>query len=534
MLQNEKILNDTQANDSKEKMTKKKLFIAAKRHEMVLRIDEMSQMFTSINMTKVKKEVTRKELEDLRDYECIGWRQTKDCSPLGTREYENDENCSALIPNGRSGYCEVRNTRTGEVKRVMEMHCNSLRRHVMFKCDLFQSLQSHRILSMDYEHDPNFSYTHNQEVFRATNRLSDTPTLLGDDGKRTSESHGELELSFDRGIAYVVYEKMMLGAYVSVRLLRTLGCTLPIEVWYKPSEMSVEHPLLQLMVTEYKAYLRVIEDESVTSFFTKLYALFYSAFDNVLLLDADNFAVRDPKYLFDTQEFLETGAIFWPDFWKPGNTIFNINKESYLWEFIGLDYINAFEQESGQVLINRRMHYKALNLLMYYGFSKPRPHDYLNLMWGDKDLFRFSWIKSSSSFHMIERPPGSAGTKHKDHDLFCGVAMVQHDPSGNVIFLHRNTLKLTYTNNQTVWTHIQQYKRTALPLDHRVRGANGGKFFPQFKRCFGKDVQYHKFFTLKPMSEFPFANLEHDILRFAAAAANIIDNAKKSGSKKSS
>ncbi|CAH0478671.1 unnamed protein product [Peronospora belbahrii] len=462
-------------------MTKKKLFIAAKRHEMVLRIDEMSQMFTSINMTKVKKEVTRKELEDLRDYECIGWRQTKDCSPLGTREYENDENCSALIPNGRSGYCE---------------------------CDLFQSLQSHRILSMDYEHDPNFSYTHNQEVFRATNRLSDTPTLLGDDGKRTSESHGELKLSFDRGIAYVVYEKMMLGAYVSVRLLRTLGCTLPIEVWYKPSEMSVEHPLLQLMVTD--------------------------AFDNVLLLDADNFAVRDPKYLFDTQEFLETGAIFWPDFWKPGNTIFNINKESYLWEFIGLDYINAFEQESGQVLINRRMHYKALNLLMYYGFSKPRPHDYLNLMWGDKDLFRFSWIKSSSSFHMIERPPGSAGTKHKDHDLFCGVAMVQHDPSGNVIFLHRNTLKLTYTNNQTVWTHIQQYKRTALPLDHRVRGANGGKFFPQFKRCFGKDVQYHKFFTLKPMSEFPFANLEHDILRFAAAAANIIDNAKKSGSKKSS
>ncbi|KAF4316031.1 hypothetical protein BBO99_00008953 [Phytophthora kernoviae] len=383
------------------------------------------------------------------------------------------------------------------------------------------SLLSYNILSTDYEHDTNFSYIRNQEVFRTRNQLADTPIPLGADGLK-NESVGQLELSFDRGIVFVIYEKLLLGAYVSVRSLRAMGCTLPIEMWYKTSETNVEHPLLRLMVEEFGVYLRLMDDPLATHFYTKLYAIFYSAFDNVLLLDADNFAVRDPNYLFDTTEFVEKGAIFWPDFWKPGNTIFNIHKNSYVWDFFGLDYVDMFEQESGQVMINRRMHYKALNVLMYYGFSLPRAHEDLRLVWGDKDLFRFAWLKSKSSFYMTPRPPGSAGTKHPDYDLFCGVTMVQHDPSGRVIFLHRNTEKLTYANNRILWTHIQQYKRTSELADYYVRGANGGKVFPQFKRCFGKDVHYEKLFTLKPMSAFPFENLEDDLLRFAAAGAEVL------------
>ncbi|CAI5714877.1 unnamed protein product [Peronospora effusa] len=329
-------------------------------------------------------------------------------------------------------------------------------------------------------------------------------------------------MSFDRAIVFVIYESVLLGAYASVRSLRALGCMLPIEMWYKTSETNVEHPLLQLMVEELNVSLRVIDDPLATGFYTKLYAIFYSAFDNVLLLDADNFAVRDPNYLFDTHEFLETGAIFWPDFWKPSNTIFNVQKHSYVWEFFGLDYVDMFEQESGQVLINRRMHYKALNVLMYYGFSLPRTYETMQLVWGDKDLFRFAWLKSNSSFYMIPGPPGSAGTKHADYDLFCGVTMVQHDPSGRVLFLHRNTQKLTTDNNQLLWTHIQQFKRTSSLFDYKIRGANGGKAFPQFKRCFGKDVNYEKLFTLKPMSAFSFKNLETDLLRFATAGADVL------------
>ena len=42
----------------------------------------------------------------------------------------------------------------------------------------------------------------------------------------------------------------------------------------------------------------------------KVAALLNSGFEDILFLDADNVAVRDPTYLFDTQEYLDTGAMF--------------------------------------------------------------------------------------------------------------------------------------------------------------------------------------------------------------------------------
>jgi hypothetical protein len=53
----------------------------------------------------------------------------------------------------------------------------------------------------------------------------------------------------------------------------------------------------------------------------KAYAILHSRFREVLLLDADNVAVTDPEYLFQTPEFRRTGAIFWPDYQGPGHKV---------------------------------------------------------------------------------------------------------------------------------------------------------------------------------------------------------------------
>ncbi|CAI5731358.1 unnamed protein product [Hyaloperonospora brassicae] len=483
---------------------------------VLAKLQQLSHMFTAVDASTVKRRETQLQLAQLGDYECLAWRQTTNCTPQGDPEAHNDRNCSSVVPSGVSGYCEVRHRSTGDVARVLSMHCASLRPGVHFTCGMFQSLLAYSILSTDYEHDANFSYARNQQRFRAANALPVAASPLSGDEPTAAA------LSFERGIVLVVYEKLLLGAYVSVRSLRAMGCTLPIEMWYDPRETDVGHPLVQLLVRELHVGLRVLDDPRATTFYTKLYAVFYSAFDQVLLLDADNFAVRDPTYLFDAPEFVHTGAMFWPDYWRPGNTIFNIQETSFVWEFFGLTYTDAFEQESGQVLIDRRRHYKALNVLMYYGFSLPRAFEDLRLVWGDKDLFRFAWLKTKSPFYMSPRPPGAAGTKHPDYDLFCGVTMVQYDAAGRVLFLHRNTEKLTDANNRILWTHVQQFKRSLPVSEYYVRGANGGKVFPQFKRCFGKDVHYEKLFTLKPLSAFSFEHLEDDLLRYTAAGAEVL------------
>ena len=45
----------------------------------------------------------------------------------------------------------------------------------------------------------------------------------------------------------------------------------------------------------------------------KPYAILHSCFQEVLLLDADQVPVRDPAEVFRWPQYLETGALFWPD-----------------------------------------------------------------------------------------------------------------------------------------------------------------------------------------------------------------------------
>ncbi|GMF24610.1 unnamed protein product [Phytophthora lilii] len=197
-----------------------------------------------------------------------------------------------------------------------------------------------------------------------------------------------------------------------------------------------------------------INDHWATGFGAKVFAIYSSFFDRVLFLDADNVPARDPAYMFESKAFVDTGAVFWPAFWHPGPTIFNIHGQSLLWEVLGTPFVNSFKQESGQLLINRRRHAAPLDLVKFYTFHRPNPFTRLKLAYGDKDLFRFAWMKRSVPFTMIQTPPSVAGKVIKGS--FCGMTMVQHGVQGEVLFLHRNSNKLTGEVKRKIVYHRAQ------------------------------------------------------------------------------
>lgn len=337
---------------------------------------------------------------------------------------------------------------------------------------------------------------------------------------------------FDRGISIVIYDKLLLSVYAQVRSLRFMGCTLPIELWYVPSEINPsDNKLLHALRSEYGAYLRVVDDPAASHYFSKVYAVAYSAFDNVLFMDADNFAVRDPTYLFDTPEFTSTGALFWPDYWRPNHTMFDVNEKSFVWELLGVDYVDMAEQESGQILIDRTRHMRAL---LHYALSTPNLIQDLRLLWGDKDLFRMAWMRTQSSFHMIQRPPGSAGptatvveeaagtedpgATGESKLVFCGVTMVQHGPEGEIAFLHRNGQKLVRNDVDLVWTHIQLY-RMGISIEHFGPGlvVNFDQF-PHLDACWGRYDDYEPYYSMRPIEDFLFAGIGQQLIRFIAEA----------------
>ncbi|HEY4111752.1 hypothetical protein [Puia sp.] len=308
-------------------------------------------------------------------------------------------------------------------------------------------------------------------------------------------------------------------AWVNIRMLRHNGCSLPIEVWYNGDELTEE--VIDLL-RQMQVICKNVKDHTtsdLSDYALKPFAILRSSFKEVLYLDADNNSTGDPAYLFDSDEFKATGAVFWPDFWKTGR--FNP-----IWKVIGSKEYDSWEQESGQVLVDKEKCWREMNLCLYFNLN--REH-YYRMLLGDKDTFKFAWIALGSRYHMIGTPVGFCGYLDRQ-GVFAGLSMVQHDPEGNIIFLHRNLLKWDITQrDELVWKLIKRFKArtdksTITPRIADREGAAGSTICDIDGEvesiCFGDlfgDLERHCLTELTNLRESDFYGrfLVHSYLRYA-------------------
>ncbi|KAE8993164.1 hypothetical protein PR003_g21016 [Phytophthora rubi] len=470
-------------------------------------------------------------ISQVRRLKCIGWRATSGCSPSGSRVLESDQDCNSTIPQGTAGYCEVEDLDSHERFMIMKRTCAEAYRGASIRCNDapgFANFRAKAQIAADKALEPGYALPN-------TNRTD--PKLR-------------------QGIVMVVYPKLVASTYATVRALReVLGCSLPIEIWLRPDEMNkvpgALEPLWDLARNKSKGEItfQAIRHQNALHFNCKVYAIYHSKFEQVLFLDADNVPVRDPSYLFTAPEFVKTGAVFWPDFWHPDQTIFFINPTSLVWQLLDMPFVDMFEQESGQLLIDRKRHAAPLALVTFYAFHQPNYFNRLKLAWGDKDLFRFAWLKLGASFHMIETPPAVAG--ELKGNLFCGMTMAQHDPSGDVIFLHRNQLKLTgeaklqdfdirlkkalstantiqanFEDDEypdpAIWTHLVSFRGTSPRSEYLIEKHASINKFTGIQRCFGgRELHKNPHFYAQEFTDFSFTGLESHLRRFAMKAAQL-------------
>lgn len=210
--------------------------------------------------------------------------------------------------------------------------------------------------------------------------------------------------------------------WVCVKMLRHLGCELPIEVWHLgPHEMT---PAMRALLAPLG--VRCVDGHEVRrehpvrtlhGWELKCYALLHSAFAEALLLDADNVPVADPSYLFDEPEYLAKGAVFWPDFGRLG-------ADRSIWQITGVPYRDEPEFESGQILVNKGQCWRELHLAMHFN---EHSDFYYRHVHGDKETFHLAWRKLGRDYAMPER--GIYALE---------ATMCQHDFQGRRIFQHRN------------------------------------------------------------------------------------------------
>lgn len=213
--------------------------------------------------------------------------------------------------------------------------------------------------------------------------------------------------------------------WVCVNMLRRMGCSLPIQNWHLGSREMTEPMKARLAslgvecVDAYKIRRRH-PARILNGWEVKPYAMLHCPFEEVLLLDADNVAVVNPEFLFETAPYRENGAIFWPDYGRLAAT-------RLIWELCGVSYRDEPEFESGQIVVNKRKCWKALNLTMWFNEHSDFFYQHIH---GDKETFHMAWRKLDQPYAMPEKGI---------HPL--SMTMCQHDFEGRRIFQHRNLEK---------------------------------------------------------------------------------------------
>lgn len=212
-------------------------------------------------------------------------------------------------------------------------------------------------------------------------------------------------------------------AWVCLNVLRKLhGCRLPMELWYLgPGEMNdyMEGLLSPFEVTCIDALevRKKVPCKKLSGWPLKPYSILNSSFEEVIYLDVDNVAVKDPSFLFETPEYQESGALFWPDFGRMGAF-------QPIWTICGVPYNDEPDFETGQMVLHKRKTWRALQLSMFYNEHCDFFYRYVN---GDKETFHMAWKKLQQPFRMPEYPISPIQD-----------TMRQHDFNGNILFQHRN------------------------------------------------------------------------------------------------
>lgn len=269
------------------------------------------------------------------------------------------------------------------------------------------------------------------------------------------------------GIMFIGGGKFSWLSLLSIENLRSAGSKLPIEVMiprreeYEPQLCEVILPTLNARCVLLYEYIEIDDDSSfkLSGYQYKSLSLLVSSFEKVLFLDSDNVPVSNPDILFKMDPFTSHGMVLWPDFWKrvthplyydladfkitdkrvrnsfdkvtppefytAANA--NVNKDIPLHDRLGS--IPDLSTESGQIMINKKTHFKSLLLSLYYNVYGPRHYYPLFSQGGkgegDKETFIAAAYFFGLPVYQVNHPVGVIG--HWE-ERYHGVGMIQYDP----------------------------------------------------------------------------------------------------------
>ncbi|KAF8952225.1 hypothetical protein BGZ46_003617 [Entomortierella lignicola] len=209
----------------------------------------------------------------------------------------------------------------------------------------------------------------------------------------------------NRGIVMCVGNKHSVYARTTVKALReVLQSKLPIEIFYVGDEdLSKEN----------QEWFEQFQDLTLVDITTKLdqsqlqisgpiikpFAMLFSQFREVILMDADAYFLEDPAVLFEDGGYKEVGTVFFYDRTVPNKTA-GVNKRAWLDAYLPSVSNHPSktrwfrskgdqDQDSGVVVLNKNIHFLGLLAICKMNDVLERNQATYRATWGEKESF---WI----------------------------------------------------------------------------------------------------------------------------------------------
>jgi len=253
--------------------------------------------------------------------------------------------------------------------------------------------------------------------------------------------NGRLNSVLDRGIVMSAGRgTSLVNAFVTISILRSVGCTLPIALfhfgdeelndntkWFLKKELTdvYFHNLKQKnnSLPEWHSRLESRLGRRELGYMIKVAAIYNAPFRNVLFMDSDAIPLQNPSKLFQSKTYKKHGNLFFNDFWQdPVDLWRRLNISEDPWHGIGPDISQIspldrekvpYQSESGLIMINTEKYWKALEWLMFLNTQDA----VYRFVLGDKDTYRLSFYlaKMHEEFFASPHPPALPLTEIEDY-----------------------------------------------------------------------------------------------------------------------
>ncbi len=276
-----------------------------------------------------------------------------------------------------------------------------------------------------------------------------------------SESKPRDEEKKGRGIVMAAGDHdSAIRARTSLRLLKSYNCTLPVEIFHFSNELKgLDANLLEDFFQLERSSggeegmnitIRIVKGVETGNgwkqFQIKAASIQQSSFNEILYLDTDSYLLRNPSYVFESDEWKKTGLLLWPDYTKshPSNP---------LWRLLGQECQDQFEGESGQMFVDRIRHQDLLWLVEYFA---QKHEEFYGFMGGDRDSFRAAALLLGKRWKGPGRLNAAAGVKIVGDENGGGHTMLQADMNGDWLFVHANLIKHSRFWQRPLWSRIHR------------------------------------------------------------------------------